>query len=121
MEHCAIDLGGKKSQVCLRSADGAVLFERRCDTLALPELLRGLAPCRVILETAAEAFRVADVARAAGHDARVVPATLVRTLEQFSRRGRTFPIRRYGSESPCEPIPSRSSVAACSAAPSQLP
>jgi transposase len=89
MEHCAIDLGGKKSQVCVRSAEGQVLLEQRCDTLALPELLRGLAPCRVILETAAEAFRVADAARDAGHEVRVVPATLVRTLGVGSRRTKT--------------------------------
>jgi transposase len=34
----------------------------------------------VILETCAESFHVADAARAMGHDVRVVPATLVRTL-----------------------------------------
>jgi transposase len=34
----------------------------------------------VIIETCAEAFHVADLARNAGHEVRVVPATLVRTL-----------------------------------------
>lgn len=37
-------------------------------------------PCRVIVETSAEAFRIADAAKTAGHEVRVVPATLVRTL-----------------------------------------
>jgi transposase len=32
------------------------------------------------METSSEAFRIADAAKAAGHQARVVPATLVRTL-----------------------------------------
>jgi transposase len=41
------------------------------------------------LETCAEAFRVADLARAAGHEARVVPATLVRTLGVGARRTKT--------------------------------
>ena len=33
-----------------------------------------------ILETSAEAFRIADAAKAAGHEVRVVPATMVRLL-----------------------------------------
>jgi transposase len=35
---------------------------------------------RVILETSSEAFRIADAVKAAGHEVRVVPATLVRML-----------------------------------------
>ena len=58
MDHCAIDLGGKKSQVCVRSPDGQVRLETRCDTLWLPDFFRELPHSRVILETAAEAFRI---------------------------------------------------------------
>ncbi len=32
MEHCAIDLGGRESQVCVRRANGDLLFEGRYDT-----------------------------------------------------------------------------------------
>jgi len=89
MQHCAIDLGGRKSQVCVRSGNGDVLFEERLDTAWLPEYLRELPHSRVILETAAEAFRVADAAKQAGHEVRVVPATLVRSLGVGARKTKT--------------------------------
>jgi transposase len=89
MDHCAIDLGGRESQVCLRAADGQVRFEQRWQTASLPDYLRQLPPSRVILETAAEAFRIADAAMAAGHQVRVVPATLVRTLGVGARKTKT--------------------------------
>jgi len=90
MEHCAIDLGGRKSQVCIRDAGGQVVHESRWDTLLLPQYLRALPrKCRVILETSAEAFRVAEAAREAGHEVRVVPATLVATLGVGARRTKT--------------------------------
>jgi len=43
----------------------------------------------VILETAAEAFRIADAAKEAGHEVRVVPATLVRSLGVGARKTKT--------------------------------
>jgi transposase len=90
MEHCAIDLGGRKSQICIRSGDGEILFEGKYDTVALPDFLRELpSSSRVILETAAEAFRIADAARQAGHQVRVVPATLVRKLGVGARKTKT--------------------------------
>ena len=88
MEHCAIDLGGRESQVCVRRADGHLLFEGRWPTASLPDYLRELPPSRVILETAAEAFRIADAAKQA-HEVRVVPATLVRTLGVGARKTKT--------------------------------
>src|SRR5712691_5373902 len=45
--------------------------------------------CRVILETCAEAFGIADAALAAGHEGRVVAATLARTLGIGARRTKT--------------------------------
>jgi transposase len=44
---------------------------------------------RVILETCSEAFRVADLALSHGHEVRVVPATLVRSLGVGARRIKT--------------------------------
>jgi transposase len=85
MDHVAIDLGGRESQICARSSDGKVIEERRCATSALPRYLAKRDKCRVILETCAEAFAIADVARSQGHEVRVVSATLVRTLGVGSR------------------------------------
>jgi transposase len=89
MEHVAIDLGGRESQICVRSADGAVKQETRWPTARLAEFLRGREPCRVIVETTAEAFSVADSARSAGHEVRVVPAMLVRSLGVGARSIKT--------------------------------
>jgi transposase len=80
MEHVAIDLGSRQSQVCIRDAQGQILMERRQRTDLLGTLLSRRGPSRVVLETCSEAFAVADAAMAAGHEVRVVPATLVRSL-----------------------------------------
>ncbi len=79
MDHIGIDLGGRESQICIRTGDGAIAFEGRHTTAALPEFLKRPAG-RVVLETCAEAFAVADAAVELGHEVRVVPATLVRVL-----------------------------------------
>jgi hypothetical protein len=34
MNHVAIDLGGRESQVCVREADGQIVQENRCSTLS---------------------------------------------------------------------------------------
>lgn len=80
MQHVAIDLGSRESQICVRGPDGSILEEKRYATRKLPELIRSWDKSRVILETSAEAFRIADAAKAAGHEVRVVPATMVRLL-----------------------------------------
>ena len=36
MEHLAIDLGGKESQIRVRGSDGQILEEGRCRTAVLP-------------------------------------------------------------------------------------
>lgn len=79
MDHIAIDLGGRESQICIRTSDGAIAYEGRHVTAALPEFLKRPAG-RVVMETYAEAFVVADAAAELGHEVRVVPATLVRVL-----------------------------------------
>jgi transposase len=89
VEHVAIDLGGRESQICVRSSDGKVVEEKRLPTGKLGVWLKARPPSRVIVETCAEAFAVADQARACGHEVRVVPATLVRTLGVGARRLKT--------------------------------
>lgn len=89
MEHCAIDLGGKESQVCVRGSDGQIIEERRCRTAALPAYLATRPRSRVVVETCTEAFATADAALAVGHEVRVVPATLVRSLGVGARRLKT--------------------------------
>jgi len=80
MDHVAIDLGSKESQICVRASDGRLLEEGRRPTLGLGKYLSGRPASRVVLETCAEAFSVAEAARAAGHEVRIVPASLVRAL-----------------------------------------
>ncbi|HEX5072624.1 MAG TPA: IS110 family transposase [Gemmatimonadaceae bacterium] len=80
MNHVAIDLGGKESQICIRRPDGTIVEESRTPTRRLPALMAKWERCRVILETCAEAFHIADSAKLSGHEVRVVPATLVKTL-----------------------------------------
>lgn len=89
MDHVAIDLGGRESQICVRRPDGTVVEERRLRTQEVPRYLRERAGSRVIVETCSEAFWVADAARAAGHEVRVVPATLAPTLGVGARRMKT--------------------------------
>lgn len=89
MQHIAIDLGGRESQVCVRAPNGEILSERRVRTTKLGSLLRKQPASRVILETCSEAFHVADQALEVGLDVRVVPATLVRSLGVGSRGVKT--------------------------------
>jgi transposase len=89
MEHVAIDLGGRQSQVCVRAADGAILEERRIPTTAIGAYLQRRPTSRVVVETCAESFLVAEQARTHGHEVRVVPATLVRSLGVGARRTKT--------------------------------
>ncbi len=89
MEHIAIDIGGRESQICRRSADGSIVEERRVLTQSLGGWFSGLAPSRVVFETCAESFWLADLAKEAGHDVRVVAASLVAALGVGSRRTKT--------------------------------
>jgi transposase len=85
MDHVAIDLGGRESQICVRAADGRILEEARVPTTGLKKYLSGKASSVVIVETCAEAFGVADEARELGHQVKVVPASLARSLGVGSR------------------------------------
>ena len=64
MQHLAIDLGSRESQVSVRDQAGTVLSERKVATARLPGYLAKQTPSRVIIETSAEAFFVADAAMA---------------------------------------------------------
>lgn len=89
MEHVAIDIGSRESQICVRSPSGEIVLERRHATSELKEFFGGHSPSVVVLETCAEAFAIADLARDAGHKVRVVSATLVRELGVGARRIKT--------------------------------
>lgn len=80
MDHIAIDLGSRESQVCIRAADGVIREERRVGTRSLGKFLVGRPRSRVVLEACAEAFAIADVSTAAGHETVVVPASLAPSL-----------------------------------------
>jgi transposase len=86
VEHVAIDLGGRESQVCVRGSDGHVVDETRMPTRSLVEWLNDRAPSKVIMETCSESFEIADRAIARGHDVRIVPSTLVKSLGVGARR-----------------------------------
>lgn len=56
MEHIAIDLGGRQSQICVRASDGQIILQRRQATSELAEFVAKRPPSRVIVEACAEAF-----------------------------------------------------------------
>lgn len=86
MHHIAIDLGSRKSQVCIRDAMSTIIEEMSLGTTELSEWLGKQTQARVIVETCAESFAIAMAAKAAGHQVRVVPATLVKQLGVGERR-----------------------------------
>lgn len=87
MEHIAIDLGARESQICVRNDAGEIIDERRHTTKHLRKYLAKREPGgRVLLESSSEAFAVADVARECGHQVRVVPSSLVRALGVGERK-----------------------------------
>ena len=89
MEHVEIDIGGKESQICVRGSGGAIVLERRHRTAELGEFFSKREPSVVVLETCAEAFELAELARSANHEVRVVSATLVKALGIGSRGVKT--------------------------------
>jgi transposase len=89
MDHVAIDLGGRESQICRRGTDGQVIEEPRVKTMQLRGYLEKIPHSRVIVETCAEAFKIADAALELGHEVRIVPATLAPSLGVGARRLKT--------------------------------
>jgi len=80
MDHVAIDLGSRESQICVRTSNGEILEEKRVGTRSLGRYLAGRPKGRVVMEACAEAFSVADAALAAGHETVAVPASLAPAL-----------------------------------------
>lgn len=80
MEYIGIDLGSRKSHICIRGANAEVLLETTVKTSELGTWLGSRAPSQVIVETCSESFAVADLAEARGHTVKVVPATVVKQL-----------------------------------------
>jgi transposase len=80
MNHLAIDLGGRKSQVCICGPDGTRLLERSVVTRDLQAFFGGQPPSRVVMETCAESRTVAGWAKGAGHEVRVIHAASARVL-----------------------------------------
>jgi len=62
VDHVGIDIGGRETQVCVRSAAGEVLEEVRCRTSDLDKVLSGRSRSCVVVETCTEAFRIANMA-----------------------------------------------------------
>lgn len=91
MKHIAIDLGGRESQICVRSEDGKIEQQGKQPTAGLERLFirEAKQKARVIVETSAEAFAVADAAMRHGHEVRVVPSTLAKSLGVGARRMKT--------------------------------
>jgi transposase len=102
VDHIAIDLGSRESQICRRNAAGDIVEERRCETSALEAYLEGQAPAVVIVEASTEAFRVAEIAQRYGHNARIVSGSLVQSLG-VGQRGLKNDVRdaRALSEASC--------------------
>ena len=86
MDHLAIDFGSRKSRVCVRNSDGSIIEEKRWETLELDEYLAKRPTSRVIVETCAEAFRVADAALALGHEATKTSLCRLAPINGFSLR-----------------------------------
>lgn len=80
MQHLAIDLGGRESQVCIRDERGIIVRESRVLTGELQKFLKAQPSSRVVMETCSESFTVAGWARAWGHEVCIVPAAQVRAL-----------------------------------------
>jgi transposase len=85
VNHIAIDLGSRESQICVRNSEGLILEQERRATTGLGKYLSGKEKSVVVVESCAEAFAVADAAKVAGHTVKVVPTSLVRALGVGSR------------------------------------
>ena len=89
MEHLAIDLGGRESQICVRSSDGRIVEERRCRTVRCRRIWRRVPAAAWWSRPAAKRLGLRMPPCSAGHEVRVVPATLVRSLGVGARRLKT--------------------------------
>ena len=89
MKHIAIDLGSKKSQVCIRDSKGSILKEVRVKTLDLKKLIESEEPANIVMEASSEAFHVARQMTLLKHKVTVVPSVLSRALAVGARGVKT--------------------------------
>ena len=82
-------MGGRESQICVRSSRGEIVEEKRIRSEDIEGYLSKRPPSRVVVETCAEAFVVADAIKRAGHEVRVVPSVLVPALGVGQRQTKT--------------------------------
>jgi hypothetical protein len=80
VEHIAIDLGSRESQIADGTRRADIVEERHYATSELEAHLVEQPSAHVVIETCTEAFRIAERARNHGHNVCIVPATLVRSL-----------------------------------------
>lgn len=87
MEHIGIDLGSRTSHICVYDDQANQTTDQRAvRTQDLERWLSKRGCSRVVMETCTEAFAIADRAKDAGHEVRVVPSSLVRQLGVGQRK-----------------------------------
>ena len=79
MNHVGIDLGARKSSVCVLDSAGAIVERCEVQTGDLGQYLERRSG-RVVMESCTQSRKVAELARAAGLEVVVVPGTFVRQL-----------------------------------------
>ena len=84
----AIDLAKGSFQVCGVGPDEAVLFNRAMSRTRLAALLADQSACVVAMEACATSHHWGRVARAQGHEVRLVPAAYVRPLVKRQKNDR---------------------------------
>jgi len=80
VEHIGIDLGARHSHVMVISEAGEPTLQRRVKTEDLPAWLEGRPASRVVVEACTQSPAIARASLAAGHQAKIIPGTLVRAL-----------------------------------------
>lgn len=98
MKHCTtmpaltqtlgLDLGDRRTNLCLISAGGEILKEDQISTTkdALGSLFQRLEPCRVVLEACGHVHWIAKLARAAGHEVVVANPRELRLISHSGRK-----------------------------------
>src|SRR5882672_6701598 len=85
---CGLDLGDKKSQICICTAEGEVLVEARLSTTkqGLTSYFEGCGAMRVALETGTHSPWVSRLLRLWGHEVTVANPRKVRLIGHSRRK-----------------------------------
>jgi len=83
-----LDLGDRRSSLCLIDAPGEILEEAQIPTTkeALRSLFRRQEPCRVVIEACGHVHWIAGLARQAGHEVIVANPRELRLISQSGRK-----------------------------------